>query len=142
MAGRSPDDHLLPPVPYLLTSVFIEGDLPAIRQRLVVIARECGLPGDRAGDWVIAVNELMANAIRHGDGRGRLHVWRDGDLCCEVRDWGPGFDARPYVRRRDRPPPSANGGMGLWIAQQMSQAMHIDSGPSGTVVVLRTSLVG
>jgi serine/threonine-protein kinase RsbW len=140
VGGRLPDDHLLRPVSYLLESTFGGGDLPAIRQRLEAVARVCGLTSDRAGDWVIAVNELMANAIRHGDGRGELRVWRDDDLYCEVRDRGPGFDAGPYSQPRNRPAPSANGGMGLWIAQQMSEALHIDSGPSGTVVLLRSSL--
>ena len=40
-------------------------------------------------DLVLAVDELAANSIRHGGGRGILRIWRDGGtLVCEVRDRG------------------------------------------------------
>jgi serine/threonine-protein kinase RsbW len=126
----------------LLQTAFVQSELPSVRRRLEAIALHCGLTAERTSDWITAVNELMANAIRHGNGGGHLRVWRSGDLYCEVRDDGPGFDAGPYVGRRERPAPSVDGGMGLWIAQQMSQGLRIDSGPSGTVVLLRTSLTG
>jgi len=82
----------------------------------------------------------MANAIRHGGGNGQLRVWHDGELYCEVRDHRPGFDSKPYVGAATAQRPSANGGMGLWIAQQMAQAIRIDSSPAGTTILLRTSL--
>jgi len=124
----------------LFETSFAEGELPAVRQRLTGIARACGLDPDEAYDWVIAVNELMANAIRHGGGCGDLRVWRDRELCCEVRDKGPGFAAAQYVLPRERPTPSANGGMGLWIAQRMTRRMEIESSPTGTTIVIRTPL--
>ncbi len=38
---------------------------------------------------MLAVNELAANSVRHGGGRGELHVWHEDDaLVCEVRDAG------------------------------------------------------
>jgi anti-sigma regulatory factor (Ser/Thr protein kinase) len=106
--------------------------------RVEAIAADCGLPPERVSDWVTAVNELMANAIRHGGGRGDLRIWVDGALLCEVRDNGPGFAAESYVDRHDRPAPSGEGGMGLWIARQMTDGMEIASGPSGTVVRIST----
>jgi serine/threonine-protein kinase RsbW len=140
VVGRHPDDRLPRPAEALLETPFAEGELPAIRHRLEEIACGCGLDPDEAYDWVIAVNELMANAIRHGGGAGELRVWRDGDLWCEVRDKGPGFAAEPYLEPRERPAPSADGGMGLWIAQRMTHGMLIESGPSGTAVRMRTPL--
>jgi serine/threonine-protein kinase RsbW len=140
VTGHRPDDPF-PPAGPLLETAFVEGEMTDVRKRLKTVARGCGLTADRANDWITAVNELMANAIRHGNGGGQLRVWRNEDLYCEVRDQGPGFDPAPYRERRERPVPSAAGGMGLWIAQQMSQGLRIDSGPSGTVVLLRTSLI-
>jgi hypothetical protein len=37
-----------------------------------------------------------------------------------------------YLGRSARPRVSATGGMGLWIVQQMTDAVTIDSGPTGT----------
>lgn len=142
MVGRQPDGRLVPGMRSLLAVPIAPGGLPAVRLQVEAIARECGMSADRASDWVTAVNELMANAVRHGGGTGDLRIWLDGDLCCEVRDHGPGFAAEPYLRRLDRPVPSVHGGMGLWIARQMSDSMEIDSGPSGTVVRLRTRMGG
>lgn len=140
VVGRHPEDRLAHAAPPLLETPFAEGELPAVRQRLDAVARACGLTTDEAYDWVIAVNELMANAIRHGGGAGRLRVWRDGDLFSEVRDRGAGFTAGPYLAPRARPAPSPDGGLGLWITQRMSGEMTIESGPSGTVVRIRTPL--
>jgi len=137
--GRSPDRHLAPTRP-LLSVEIVAGRLPAIRMLVETLARDCGLPAERASDWVTAVNELMANVVRHGGGAGHLRVWADRDLFCEVRDGGPGFAADPYVGRQDRPVPTGEGGMGLWIARQMTDDLKIDSGPSGTVVRIRTHM--
>jgi serine/threonine-protein kinase RsbW len=138
VVGRHPDDRLSRPSEALLETSFAEGELLAVRRRLEEVARGCGLTPDEAYDWLIAVNELMANAIRHGGGSGELRVWRDPDLWCEVRDRGPGFAAGPYLEPRDRPTPSPHGGMGLWIARRMTGDMLIESGPSGTTVRVRT----
>jgi anti-sigma regulatory factor (Ser/Thr protein kinase) len=137
VVGRSPDRHITPVRPLLLVAI-VPGRLPAIRMLVETLAHDCGLPPDRASDWVTAVNELMANVVRHGGGAGELRVWADGELLCEVRDNGPGFDADAYVRRSGRPPPSGDGGLGLWIVRQMTDGMEIDSGASGTVVRIRT----
>ncbi|BCB90762.1 ATP-binding protein [Phytohabitans suffuscus] len=142
VVGRHPEDRLARPAEPLLEASFGEGELPAVRHRLEEVARDCHLTGDEAYDWVIAVNELMANAIRHGGGAGHLRVWRDDDLCCEVTDRGTGFAAGPYLRPRARPAPSPDGGLGLWIAQRMTTEMRIESGPSGTVARIRTPLPG
>ncbi|BCB91684.1 ATP-binding protein [Phytohabitans suffuscus] len=142
MVGRAPDGDLVPDVRPLLAVPIAAGGLPAIRSRVEAIARDCGLSAERASDWVTAVNELMANAVRHGGGTGDLRVWVDGQLNCEVRDNGPGFVAEPYVERRERPVPSSDGGMGLWIAREMSDRMEIVSGRSGTVVRISTRMDG
>lgn len=140
MVGRQSDGRLASDVRPLLAVSIRPGGLPAIRLEVARIARDLGLSADRASDWVTAVNEVMANAVRHGGGTAELRVWVDGDLVCEVRDQGPGFVADPYLHPRDRPVPSSEGGLGLWIARRMSDDMRIDSGPAGTVVRLRARM--
>jgi serine/threonine-protein kinase RsbW len=142
VVGRQPDGRLVPDVRPLLAVPISHGGLPVIRARVETIARECGLSAERTIDWVTAVNELMANALRHGGGTGELRMWLDGDLFCEVRDHGSGFAAGPYTERDDRPAPSGEGGMGLWIARQMCDSLEIESGRSGTVVRIRTRMRG
>lgn len=134
MVGH-PGDHPSPSgTRILLDTKLSAGQLPAVRQQVADVARRCGLTPQRVSDWVIAVNELMTNAIRHGGDAGQLRVWENGRLICEVQDNGPGFSAAEYVSPRNRPAPSAAGGMGLWIAQQMTDDLQIDAGPAGTVV--------
>lgn len=140
MVGHSRDRPSLSDARLLLERNITGSQLPAVRQQVEAIARGCGLIPERVGDWVTAVNELMTNAVRHGGGAGQLRVWEDGHLICEVRDNGPGFSAADYVSLRSRPPLSVAGGMGLWIAQQMTDDLRIDSSPAGTVVRISTTV--
>ena len=114
------------------TAAFTGGDVTAVRQRVEELAVEAGLGPQQVTDWVTAVNELLTNAVRHGGGAGRLRLWFDGWLRCEVSDDGAGFAVDDYLGRAARPRLSASGGMGLWIVQQMTDALTIDSGPAGT----------
>jgi serine/threonine-protein kinase RsbW len=118
----------------LLDTKLTAGQLPAVRRQVADVARRCGLTPERVSDWVTAVNELMTNAVRHGGDAGHVRVWDNGGLICEVRDNGRGFSATDHVRPRNRPALSAAGGMGLWIAQQMTDDLQIDSSSAGTVV--------
>lgn len=115
----------------LYAAAFTAAEVAAVRQRIQELSAEVGL-GDRLTDWVAAVNELLTNAVRHGGGSGRVRLWHDGLLRCEVSDVGAGFPVEDYLGRSARPRLSATGGMGLWIVQQMSDAVTIDSGPAGT----------
>jgi serine/threonine-protein kinase RsbW len=140
VVGHPRDPSFLSEARLLLETKITAGQLPAVRQQVEAIARQCGLAGERVSDWVTAVNELVTNAVRHGGGAGELRVWKDGRLICEVRDEGPGFSAADYGSLRNRPPLSVAGGMGLWIAQQMTDDLQIDSSPAGTVVRISTTL--
>ena len=61
-------------------------------------------------DFVLAVDELAANSIRHGGGRGVLRLWpRTARMVCDVRDRGS-IDTRwPGVSARRRRPSAAAG---------------------------------
>jgi serine/threonine-protein kinase RsbW len=137
VVGRPPDRRGAPAVRPLLLTI-VPGHLPAIRTQVEALASDYGLPPEQVSDWVTAVNELVANVVRHGGGEGELRAWVAGALFCEVRDNGPGFAAGAYLEPSNRPVPSGEGGMGLWIVRQMTDAMEIDSGPYGTVVRIST----
>ncbi|MEV4534450.1 SpoIIE family protein phosphatase [Asanoa sp. NPDC049518] len=118
----------------LLDEAFDRAGVAALRRRVADEASRHGMPDEEADDFVAAVNEVMTNAIRHGGGAGTLRLVTDGGgLVSEVRDRGTGFPAAAFLAREERPTPSSTGGMGLWIAQQTSH-LHIESGPTGTLV--------
>lgn len=72
--------------------------------------------GARQPDAVLVLSELIANAIRHGDGavEVRLHR-RPGELRIEVSDEGP---ADPVVLRR--PDAASPTGRGLGIIEHVA----------------------
>jgi hypothetical protein len=87
----------LPPVPHGTRSCGLilggRGDLAAARQFVRSAASEFGLGGTRLDDLITAVNEVVTNSMRHGDGAAVVSVWcADGSLTCDVRDGGMYFD--------------------------------------------------
>ena len=66
-------------VPLLLDLMFGAVALHVLRAEVLVLARQAGLPDERAGEMVLAVHELAANVICHGGGKGRLRSgnWRE-----------------------------------------------------------------
>jgi anti-sigma regulatory factor (Ser/Thr protein kinase) len=121
-------------VPPVLDLAFDSGTLHVLRTEVRARARQAGLSEDRAGDVVVAVHELAANAISHGRGKGRLRVWDlAGALHCQVddgdldasRDPAAALNSLPYLP-----------GHGLWVARQVADHMQTLSGPHGTRVTL------
>ncbi|MBF9129985.1 ATP-binding protein [Plantactinospora sp. S1510] len=126
----------------LLAEGFDHGQVTAIRHTVASHAQAAGLTGTRLDDFVLAVNELITNAVRHGGGQGWLRLWRtDGTLYCRVSDTGAGIDSDRLGDRR-RPAPEVAGGWGLWLARELSDEMLVRSGPEGTTVQISASLGG
>jgi anti-sigma regulatory factor (Ser/Thr protein kinase) len=87
-----------------------------------------------AEDLTLAVDEIAANSLLHGGGRGVLRVWAEPDtLVCEVSD--EGVIRNPLVGRV-RPALDRLGGRGFWLANQLCDLVQVRSGPAGTVVRL------
>ena len=118
----------------LLSTEFDGSTFSTVRHEVREMASRSRLSDDDLDDFVIAVNEIMTNVVRHGGGSGRLRLWRDGVLLCQVADHGHGFDPAPHLERERRPRPTPTGGMGLWLAQQTSDKLTINTGPSGTTI--------
>lgn len=130
---RLPFADALPEPVTTVVDVAFEG-LPDVRAAVATAAIDAGLEAHRAGDLVIAVNEIATNSLRHGGGAGRLRIWSEEPwLVCEVRDTG--LIAEPLAGRR-QPMPDSEGGRGLWMANQLCDLVQLESSPAGTAVRL------
>jgi anti-sigma regulatory factor (Ser/Thr protein kinase) len=113
---------------------FDADNLPEVRALVLRQAAVAGLDTARSADAMLAVNEAASNSLRHGGGRGSLQVWRTGEaLVCEVRD--DGQITEPLVGR-ERPDPSARGGRGLWMMNQLCDLVQVRTFLPGTTVRL------
>jgi serine/threonine-protein kinase RsbW len=115
----------------LISEAFDRSRITELRHAVTAHAREAGMTGARLDDFVVAVNELLTNAVRHGGGTGHLALWaRDGAVLCDVTDHGTGLEALiPH-----RPPPDQPGGWGLWLVRELTDTCEIKTGPDGTAV--------
>ncbi|MGW5719964.1 anti-sigma factor RsbA family regulatory protein [Amycolatopsis sp. NPDC003865] len=90
---------------------------PAAARRAVLEFGETGLPAAELDDLVLAVSEIVDNALRHGRPPVEMRIWAGpGHLVVTVHDTGQGPDdpfagLLPAARRI--------GGRGLWIAHQI-----------------------
>ncbi|MGK5443281.1 ATP-binding protein [Micromonospora sp. URMC 105] len=118
----------------LIAEAFDQAQVTELRHSVTSCAHAAGLDGQRLDDFVLAVNELITNAVRHGGGQGWLRLWRAADeLVCEVSDHGRGISAQ-RLGDRSRPAPDTAGGWGLWLARELSDAMEVETSPAGTTV--------
>ena len=122
-----------------LDLTFRAGDLPLVRRSTASWALRAGMAADTADDFVIAVNEIATNAVRHGSPEASLRLWVDGRAgLAEIRDQGqwPGAMAPTPLPRRA----AEQGGMGLEVARMVCDGMQINATEAGTAVLLRMSL--
>jgi serine/threonine-protein kinase RsbW len=132
------EDPVRPP---LLTEKFDQRLITGVRHAVGRLAATAGLAGQRLDDFILAVNEMMTNAVRYAGGRGRLTLWcHDAVLQCEVADDGPGIPAAKLRTGHERPSTFAVSGRGLWLAQRLCDRVTIDTGPDGTIIRLMIAL--
>jgi serine/threonine-protein kinase RsbW len=129
MAGDSAGADLL------LDLAFTATDVTSLRHRIADLARRAGLGGDRLDDFALAAYELLTNAVRHGGGTGRLWLLRAPDrLVCQVADDGRGFVSEGRKPGERPPEPTSPGGLGLFLAERLTDGIEIVSGGKGTTV--------
>ena len=117
---------------------FRRGELGEVRRFVIRHATAAGVGDDRSDDLALAVNELAANSIDHGGGRGVARVWRDhGALVVEVSDSGRIAD--PLAGRLN-PGVAQERGRGLWIANQLCDLLQVRSTREGTALRVVTWL--
>lgn len=126
----------------LMSQHFTGETVTALRHDLERKVVAAGLVGDPGFDFVLAVHELVTNAVRHGGGHGRIDLRREEDvLICEITDHGTAADSLPV-----RPPAvDVAGGRGLWLAHQLTDGLILTLRPDGvtaTVAVCMEPLSG
>lgn len=115
------------------------GDLRRVRRLVADLARAAGLPRRRADELAVVVNELAANSVDHGGGRGTVRGWVEpGALVVEVSDDSTlGHSPAGRSLGVTQPRVDSERGRGLWIARQLADEIEIrpaDDGGRGTVV--------
>lgn len=112
------------------------GSLSRLREAVSRYAQDCGFSAAAVRDIVLIANELAANVIKHGGGTGRMWLWCHGPkLYCQVSDLGTGM-TQPDRAGAALADPRTPTGRGLWIVRQMSDRVHISTGPTGTTVTV------
>jgi len=135
MAGRPP----APPEP-------IEREPPALvllqpkpalaRHAVADLSYESGVAPAVVDDLIIAVSEVVTNAILHGRAPVTLRGWA-GPSCIvvTVHDCGQG-PTDPFVGLVRTDKGGAVGGLGLWIAHQLCHRVTLETDDAGFTVRL------
>ncbi|WP_406046070.1 sensor histidine kinase [Micromonospora sp. NBC_00898] len=125
------------PDPVQRTAPLVELTDPTPAQaRAAVYAADRGqLPADDVEDLVVAVSEMVTNALRHGLPPARMRLWSGADrIVVTVSDGGNG-PKDPFAGLL----PATNGssgGLGLWISHQSCNHVALHRGPDGFTVRL------
>ncbi|PWR09273.1 ATP-binding protein [Micromonospora acroterricola] len=121
----------------LLSEPIAAAAVTRLRHAVAATARRAGLTDDTLEDFVLAVHELVTNVVRHGGGNGHLRLTGDGvSVTCEITDNGPGIGDVLVAL----PSPATPGHRGLWLAQQLTDGLTIDSGSQGLTAVVTAHL--
>ena len=118
-------------------------DLRRLRRELADRAAQAELaPGSEPAleDFLLAVDEMTTNALRHGRPPVSLRLWANGRrLVCTITDRGAGFED-PFIGYGPAHGDDLSlGGMGLWLARQLCD--HVDITPDGAGVQVRLTTV-
>ncbi|MEV0565912.1 sensor histidine kinase [Dactylosporangium sp. NPDC050588] len=135
--------HNTPLTPYPATGVEwipVHPDLAPVRQFVADHAPRLGVANDRIDDYVLAINEIATNVLRHGGGTGEARMWAtDRRVICEITDSGT---ATGNFLGFLRAGPHSERGHGLWIARQICDLLEMRTGATGTTVRLHMRRAG
>jgi anti-sigma regulatory factor (Ser/Thr protein kinase) len=112
-------------------------DFATLRRALA--AELAGVPadGDLLQDFLLAVDEMTSNALRHGGRPVDLRLWIGTDRAvCTIADRGTGWDDPFAGYGPAHGDDLSRGGMGLWLARQLCDHVDITTGPDGASVRL------
>lgn len=119
------------PLPIQHTAPLVElaDPRPSAARHAVLGLAKTDLPAAEIDDLVLAVSEIVDNALRHGRPPVAMRIWADADhVVVEVHDTGEGpVDPFAGLLPADRPV----GGRGLWIAHQVCSQVTLHRDESG-----------
>jgi anti-sigma regulatory factor (Ser/Thr protein kinase) len=119
--------------------------VPTLRALLHRDLERWEIPAEVADAILLATGEAVTNAVVHGSWGQQDSVmvvrWSvvDGVFSFSVQDRGPGFDSSRTAMAR-RAHPSQNRGRGLYIMHALMDRVVVDSGLSGTRIMLEKAL--
>jgi anti-sigma regulatory factor (Ser/Thr protein kinase) len=123
----------------LLDRTFGRDEITVVRHE-VTARLDARALGDRLHGFVLAINEVITNAVLHAGGHGRIVLWATtGSLWCTVTDSGPGIPER-FRNPPQAPEASEVGGRGIWLAHRLCDEVTMATGPIGTTIGLRIVL--
>lgn len=151
-AVRAPNPRYVAPADYLTALPFPDEPLEATAPRIsvpdvedfialrhAVAAELAGVdaPRDTVEDYLLAVDEMTSNALRHGGPPIAFRLWVGTDrIVCSIEDRGPGFTDPFAGYGPAHGDDLSRGGMGLWLARQLCDHVDLSGGPDGARVRL------
>lgn len=109
-------------------------DLAEMRHALAAQPDLARLPPWRSHEFVLAVGEVAANAVRHGRPPVVVRYWATPHrLLCTVTDHGSGFD---YPLSSYLPLDPVRAGLGLYLVRQLCDQVNVRWTPEGFTVRL------
>ena len=119
----------------LLDRRFGRDEISVVRHE-VTARLDPGPLGERLHGFVLAINEVITNAVLHAGGQGRIVLWSTSQaVCCTVTDSGPGIPEQ-FRRPPNVPEAFEVGGRGIWLAHQLCDTVTMATGPIGTTIEL------
>ncbi len=114
--------------------------LGRLRADVRAAAARHGLTPARLEAFTLATHEAAANVVDHGGGAGQIILWRRaGSLYAEISDRGRGLPAG-YRIPAESPSTGPSHSRRLWMIDRICTGLDIDTGPSGTRLLLRFAL--
>ena len=112
-------------------------DFVGLRHAVAAELTTIDAPRDAVEDYLLAVDEMTSNAVRHGKPPVSLRLWVGEDrIVCTIDDHGPGLDDPFAGYGPAHGEDLSRGGMGLWLARQLCDHVDISGDDDGTHVRL------
>ncbi|WIX98947.1 sensor histidine kinase [Amycolatopsis mongoliensis] len=122
------------PIQHALPLVEFTDPQPPAARRAVLDITKTDLPAGEIDDLVLAVSEIVDNAVRHGRPPVTMRIWADADhMVVTVHDTGEG-PGDPFAGLL--PAGRQIGGRGLWIAHQICSQVTLHRDETGFTVRL------
>ena len=116
-------------------------DFVALRRAVAAELATVDASADLRDDFLLAIDEMTSNALRHGGPPVDLRLWVSDDrLVCTISDAGPGFDDPFAGYGPAHGDDLSRGGMGLWLARQLCDHVDITHDDGGVQVRLTVRL--